>query len=400
MLLARVLSKIYKEDGIILQDEKNVKYVIGKPNSEKPVTVKLLNKKLKYLLLVEPEYYFPEAFINEEIIIENATLHEFLMVFVKNLGRGEITFYSDLVKKIFGIWRYISNFNTKSKSKQQISSHYDLGGKKGIKLYTNMLCSNMQYSCAIWKDDTKTLEDAQINKLNHIIKKLKIKKGDKILDIGCGFGTAAAYIAKQTGCEVTGITLSKNQLNYCTQKAKELNLENQVKFKLMDYRELNEKFDRIVSVGMFEHVGRKFYKKFFKQIEKMLKEDGVSLIHTIGSVNPPRDPHPWITKYIFPGGYTPSLSEVTNPIEKAGLIVTDIEVLRLHYAHTLRHWKENCLKNKDKIIQMFDEKFFRMWEFYLAGCEMAFKWGDQVVYQFQLTKNYRSTPVTRDYIYQ
>ena len=137
-----------------------------------------------------------------------------------------------------------------------------------------------------------------------------------------------------------------------------------------------------------------------KQIEKLLKDDGVSLIHTIGSVNPPRDPHPWITKYIFPGGYTPSLSEVTNPIEKAGLIVTDIEVLRLHYAHTLRHWKENCLKNKDKIIQMFDEKFFRMWEFYLAGCEMAFKWGDQVVYQFQLTKNYRSTPVTRDYIYQ
>ena len=174
-----------------------------------------------------------------------------------------------------------------------------------------------------------------------------------------GLMKVVADTAIEFGGEVTGITLSENQLNYCTQKAKELNLENQVKFKLMDYRELNEKFDRIVSVGMFEHVGRKFYKKFFKQIEKMLKEDGVSLIHTIGSVNPPRDPHPWITKYIFPGGYTPSLSEVTNPIEKAGLIVTDIEVLRLHYAHTLRHWKENCLKNKDKIIQMFDEKFFR-----------------------------------------
>ena len=168
----------------------------------------------------------------------------------------------------------------------------------------------------------------------------------------------------------------------------------------MHYRELNEKFDRIVSVGMFEHVGRKFYKKFFNQIENLLKDDGISLIHTIGSVNPPRAPHPWITKYIFPGGYTPSLSEVTTPIEKAGLIVADIEVLRLHYSHTLRHWKENCIKNKEKIIEMFDEKFFRMWEFYLTGCEMAFKWGDQVVYQFQLTKNYTSTPVTRDYIYQ
>ena len=151
---------------------------------------------------------------------------------------------------------------------------------------------------------------------------------------------------------------------------------------------------------MFEHVGRKFYKKFFKQVENLLKHDGISLIHTIGSVNPPRDPHPWITKYIFPGGYTPSLSEVTTPIENAGLIVTDIEVLRLHYSHTLRHWKENCIKNKEKIVKMFDEKFFIMWEFYLTGCEMAFKWGDQVVYQFQLTKNYRSTPVTRDYIYQ
>ena len=240
----------------------------------------------------------------------------------------------------------------------------------------------------------------------NIIRQFKIKNtikplsGINVLDIGCGWGSLAIDIAKSANCEVTGITLSENQFNYCKKKAKELNLENQLNFKLMDYRELNEKFDRIVSVGMFEHVGRKFYRKFFSQVEKMLKDDGISLIHTIGSVNPPRDPHPWITKYIFPGGYTPSLSEVTTPIEKAGLIVADIEVLRLHYSHTLRHWKENCLRNKDKIIQMFDERFFRMWEFYLAGCEMAFKWGDQVVYQFQLTKNYRSTPVTRDYIYQ
>ncbi len=251
-----------------------------------------------------------------------------------------------------------------------------------------------------FKNETDTLETAQNNKIQHIIKKLNIKPNQKVLDIGCGWGSLAIDIAKSANCEVTGITLSENQFNYCKKRAKELNLENQLNFKLMDYRELNEKFDRIVSVGMFEHVGRKFYKKFFSQVEKLLKDDGVSLIHTIGSVNPPRDPHPWITKYIFPGGYTPSLSEVTTPIEKAGLIVADIEVLRLHYSHTLRHWKENCIRNKDKIIQMFDERFFRMWEFYLAGCEMAFKWGDQVVYQFQLTKNYSSTPVTRDYIYQ
>ena len=209
----------------------------------------------------------------------------------------------------------------------------------------------------------------------------------------------AISIAKASKCEVTGITLSKNQFDYSVKKAKELNLENQVTFKLMDYREVNEKFDKIVSVGMFEHVGRKFYKKFFSQVNKLLKNDGIALIHTIGSVNPPRDPHPWITKYIFPGGYTPSMSEVTGPIEKSGLIVSDIEVLRMHYSHTLRHWKERFLSNKTKVIKMFDEKFFRMWEFYLTSCELAFKWGDQVVFQFQLTKDLTTAPTTRDYIY-
>ena len=267
-------------------------------------------------------------------------------------------------------------------------------------LYNLFLDPKRQYSCAYFKNETDTLETAQNNKIQHLIKKLNIKPNQKVLDIGCGWGSLAIDIAKSANCEVTGITLSENQFDYCKKRAKELNLENQLHFKLIDYRELNEKFDRIVSVGMFEHVGRKFYRKFFSQVEKLLKDDGVSLIHTIGSVNPPRDPHPWITKYIFPGGYTPSLSEVSPHIEKSGLIVADIEVLRLHYMHTLRHWKENCLKNKEKIIQMFDERFFRMWEFYLAGCEMAFKWGDQVVYQFQLTKDYSSTPVTRDYIYQ
>ena len=218
-------------------------------------------------------------------------------------------------------------------------------------------------------------------------------------DIGCGWGSLAIDIAKSANCEVTGITLSENQYNYCNKKAKELNLENQVRFKLIDYRELDEKFDRIVSVGMFEHVGRKFYKKFFQQVEKLLKDDGVSLIHTIGSVNPPRDPHPWITKYIFPGGYTPSLSELAKPIENSGLVISDIEVLRMHYAYTLKHWKERFLSKKETVLELFDEKFLRMWEFYLASCEMAFKWGDQVVFQLQLTKDNTSAPTTRDYIY-
>ncbi len=194
--------------------------------------------------------------------------------------------------------------------------------------------------------------------------------------------------------------MSENQLNYCKENAKKNNLENQVQFKLLDYREMKEKFDRVVSVGMFEHVGRKFYKRFFNKVSELLNENGLALIHTIGSINSPRDPHPWITKYIFPGGYTPSLSEVALPIEKSGLIISDLEVLRMHYAHTLRHWKDRFLGNRDKVLELFDEKFIRMWEFYLVGCEMAFKWGDQVVFQFQLTKNNSTTPITRDYIYQ
>ncbi len=313
-----------------------------------------------------------------------------------NFGRGDLNFFSFLINRLRGSYRYLTNFNFIKKSKENVSHHYDISDD----LYDLFLDPKRQYSCAYFKNETDSLETAQNNKIQHIIKKLNIKPNQKVLDIGCGWGSLAIDIAKSANCEVTGITLSENQFNYCKKKAKELNLENQLDFKLIDYRELNEKFDRIVSVGMFEHVGRKFYRKFFSQVEKLLKDDGVSLIHTIGSVNPPRDPHPWITKYIFPGGYTPSLSEVSPHIEKSGLIVSDIEVLRLHYMHTLRHWKENCIKNKEKIIQMFDERFFRMWEFYLAGCEMAFKWGDQVVYQFQLTKNYSSVPVTRDYIYQ
>jgi cyclopropane-fatty-acyl-phospholipid synthase len=244
------------------------------------------------------------------------------------------------------------------------------------------------------------LEDAQNNKIDHLIKKLNLEPNQKCLDIGSGWGSLAIEIAKKTKCHVTGITLSENQYKYSLNKAKENNLENQVQFKLADYRELNDKFDRIISVGMFEHVGRKFYKTFFKQVNNLLNDKGLALIHTIGSINGPRDPQPWISKYIFPGGYTPSMSELSLPIEKSGLILSDTEVLRMHYSHTLRNWKERFLNNKTKVLEMFDEKFFRMWEFYLTSCEMVFKWGDQVVFQFQLTKDFSTAPTTRDYIYK
>jgi cyclopropane-fatty-acyl-phospholipid synthase len=314
MQLARFLNNIFKNDGFILIDADSRKYIIGSPKNNIPITLKILNKKLHYKLLLRPDLYFGEAYSDGEIIIENGTLTDFLDIALMNIGRNELNFISKLTNKMSGSYRYLTNFNFIKKSKMNVAHHYDLSDE----LYDLFLDPKKQYSCAYFKNKNDTLEAAQNNKIQHIIKKLNIQPNQKILDIGCGWGALAIDIAKSANCEVTGITLSENQFAYCMKKAKELNMEKQVRFKLIDYRELDEKFDRIVSVGMFEHVGRKFYKKFFKQIEKLLNDSGISLIHTIGSVNPPRDPHPWVTKYIFPGGYTPSLSEVTTPIEKAG----------------------------------------------------------------------------------
>ena len=396
MNLVNFLNKLVKKNGFILIDADNRKYSIGIPKKDNPITLKLLDKKLHHKLLLHPDLHFGEAYTDGSIIIENGTLTEFLEIVLENVGRGEVNIFSQSFNKLRGIYRTLTNFNLAGKSKKNVAHHYDISEK----LYDLFLDNKRQYSCAYFKNDSDSLEEAQNNKIDHIIKKLNLKPNQRVLDIGSGWGTLAIDIAQKTQCEVVGITLSENQLEYSNKKAKELNLQNQVQFKLMDYRKLNEKFDRIVSVGMFEHVGRKFYRTYFNQVSKMLNDDGVALIHTIGSVNPPRDPHPWITKYIFPGGYTPSLSEVAGPIEKSGLIISDIEVLRMHYSHTLRHWKERFISKKKEVLEMFDERFFRMWEFYLAGCEMAFKWGDQVVFQFQLSKKITTVPRIRDYIYQ
>ncbi len=395
MKLVNFLNTLFKHDGFELIDSNSNKYVIGNPINEKPIVLKLLDQKLMQKLLLYPDLYFGEAYMDGSLVIENGTITEFLDLAFKNIGRGNINSYGAVIKKLRGTYRYLTSFNKIAKSKENVAHHYDISEK----LYDLFLDENRQYSCAYFKNDNDTLEQAQNNKIHHIIKKLNIQPDQKVLDIGSGWGTLALAIAKKTKASVTGITLSENQFEYSKNKAKEMNLSNQVEFKLIDYRQLNEKFDRVVSVGMFEHVGRKFYKTYFNKVFKLLNEKGIALIHTIGSSMPPRDPQPWIQKYIFPGGYTPSLSEVANPIENSGLIVSDIEVLRMHYAHTLRNWKERFLSKKDIVLDMFDEKFFRMWEFYLASCEMAFKWGDQVVFQLQLSKDNTSVPNTRDYIY-
>ncbi len=395
MLLVKFLNNLFKKDGFLMVDANDNEYTIGKPKSANPIKMKIHDKKLHLKLLLYPDLYFGEAYTDGKISFENGNISEFLELALQNIGREKTNRISEFINSIRGSYRYLTNFNFIKKSKMNVAHHYDISDE----LYFLFLDSMKQYSCAYFKNPSDSLEEAQKNKINHIIKKLNIKENSKVLDIGSGWGHLSMEIAKQAKCQVTGVTLSENQYKYSNAKAKELNLGNQVHFKLMDYREVKEKYDRIVSVGMFEHVGRKFYKTFFKKVFEIMKDDGITLLHTIGSVNSPRNPQPWITKYIFPGGYTPSLSEIAGPIEKSGLILSDLEVLRMHYAHTLRNWNERFMKNKDKVLKMFDERFYRMFNFYLKSCEMSFLHGDQVVYQLQLTKKLNTAPSTRDYIY-
>ena len=398
MMLARLLSKIYKKNGIVLVDSKGQKYICGQPDLNKPVTVKLLEKSLNWKLALNPDLNFPEAYIRGEIQIENASLLEFLNMTFENIGRSEINFSGYTIKKIFHLWRFLTNYNLPGRSKRNVRHHYDIGEE----LYDLFLDKkHRQYSCAYFTKNNESLEDAQQNKINHIIKKLNLKPGQKVLDIGCGWGGMAFEIARQSQCEVTGISLSENQIKYCKEKAKELNLNNQVRFELLDYRSVNSKFDRIVSIGAFEHFGKKFYKTFFKKVKNIMHDDGICLLHTIGSVDKPGPIQPFIQKYIFPGGIVPSLSEMMIPIEKTGLVLSDCETLIHHYDKTLKAWLDRFMENKGKAKYLYNKEFVRMWEFYLSSCSAGFKFRDLVVYQLQLVKKFTALPSNRrNYMYQ
>jgi len=398
MLVARLFTKIYKKGGIILIDSLNQKFICGSPDLNKPLTLRILNKKLNWKLLVNPDLSFPEAYMNGDIKIENGSLLDFLNLTFENLGRGEVNASAYLIKKLLHVWRYFTNYNIPIKSKKNVKHHYDIGED----LYDLFLDKkHRQYSCGYWKSAKDTLEDSQQNKINHIIKKLDLRPGQTVLDIGAGWGSMCFEIAKQSKCEVTGVTLSENQFEYCKKKAKELKLDNQCNFKLLDYRHLKGKFNRIVSVGMLEHVGRKFYKTFFKKINDLMTEDGISLIHTIGSVNIKDPPQPFIQKYIFPGGIVPTASDLINAVEKTNLVLSDMESLIHHYDKTLKSWLDKFLENRDKAKNMYSEKFCRMWEFYLASCSASFKYRDLLVYQLQIVKKFTSVPSNRrDYIYK
>jgi len=398
MLLARLLSKIYKKKGIILIDSQGQKYICGKPNLDKPLTLILKKKNLNWKLVLNPDLNFPEAYMRGQIRIENGSLLDFLNITFENIGRKEINIYGSFIKKILHTWRFFTNYNLPKKSRKDVKYHYDIGED----LYDLFLDKkHRQYSCAYFLDENDSLEQAQQNKINHIIKKLDLRPGQKILDIGCGWGGMAFEIARQSQCEVTGISLSKNQINYCRKKSKDLKMDNQVHFEFCDYREVKEKYQKIVSVGAFEHFGRKFYKTFFKNIKSIMSDDGLCLLHTIGSVDTPGPVQPFIQKRIFPGGIVPSLSEIIGPIEKTGLIISDCETLMHHYDKTLKIWLERFLSNKEKAKSLYNAEFVRMWECYLSMCSAAFHFRDLVVYQLQLVKNFTATPSNRrNYIYQ
>ena len=393
--LIKLLKKLISDKSFLLKDHNDIEYQIGKKNINSQLVLKILNKKIYSKLVLCPGLYFGEAYMSGDIEIRNGTVSNFLEIILLNAGKNKSIFKEGCIKKSYSNIKNFLKKNNIINSKKNVAHHYDISDD----LYKLFLDKRMQYSCAYFNHNDDSLEIAQKNKINLIIRKLKIDSSCKILDIGSGWGGLSIEIAKQTGAKVLGITLSKNQLEYSRNEADKHNLGNLVEFKLLDYRNIEGQYDRIVSVGMFEHVGKEFYETFFEKINSLLKDNGIALLHTIGSLSPPGPVEPWITKYIFPGGYIPTVSEISPVIEKSRLVLSDLEILRTHYAKTLNLWKINFLDNKELVLKMFNEEFVRMWEYYLASCQYSFVYNRNVVFHAILSKKLSSVPVTRDYMY-
>jgi len=366
--------------------------------SDHPVIVRLHDAAVVRHLAFDPEMALGEAYMNGALTIDGDKLQEFLELIVRNVrcpDAKRVWWQKPLLKSRAALRRLAQN-NVAERARGNVAHHYDLSGR----LYDLFLDDDRQYSCAYFSDPTETLDQAQADKKAHIARKLLIKPDMTVLDIGCGWGGMALTLAKDYGARVVGITLSEEQHAYATRRAEREGLADRVDFRLRDYREVDERFDRVVSVGMFEHVGLRHFDAYFQTVRDRLSPDGIALIHTIGWAAPPESTNPWIAKHIFPGGYIPTVSETMIAIEKARMWTTDIECWRLHYAYTLRHWYDRFQKNKDKAAEIYDARFVRMWRFYLAASEQTFRHGPQAVYQFQLSRSIDAVPLTRDYIYE
>ena len=358
------------------------------------VTMRLNDKSLYRKLFFNPELHAGEAYMDERMTFEDGDLRDFLTLFSLNrLNIGSYPLQKVLRRVSRGLRRF-QQANPIGKAQRNVAHHYDLGND----FYKLFLDEGMQYSCAYFQSDENTLEEAQRNKARLLAAKLNLKPGQKILDIGSGWGDMALYLAQMEDVSVVGCTLSQEQYELSNRKAEALGLSTRVRFELLDYRKLVERFDRIVSVGMFEHVGVQHYGEFFAKVNELLDDDGVMVLHSIGHMSPPGTASPWLRKYIFPGAYSPALSEVFDVVEQNSLWVTDLEFLRLHYAKTLDHWYRRFAANRAKVAAMYDERFCRMWEFYLISAEMMFRTGSQLVFHMQLARKRDAAPIVRDYI--
>jgi cyclopropane-fatty-acyl-phospholipid synthase len=393
-MLSAIFRRIVREGHLAVIDADGKAHHFGQ-FEKPPVTIRLRDHRVANDIAFNPALKVGEAYMDGRFTVEGGdTIADFLELMLCNLGLGHGGGHLLLLAKLRQTWRRWAQWNTHVKAKRNVAHHYDLSGK----LYDLFLDTDKQYSCAFFESPTDTLEAAQRHKKQRIAAKLALQPGMKVLDIGSGWGGLALQLAQQAGADVTGVTLSEEQIKIANERAANSKFQDQVRFHLQDYRNVTGKFDRIVSIGMFEHVGIGHYRAFFEKISSLLNDDGVALIHTIGRADGPGVSNPWISKYIFPGGYTPALSEVMPAIEQSGLITTDVEVWRLHYALTLAEWRRRFVANWDRAAQIYDERFCRMWEFFLAAEEMAFRYQGLVVFQVQLSKRIDALPLTRDYM--
>jgi cyclopropane-fatty-acyl-phospholipid synthase len=392
--LNAVLRGLVKQGRLKVIDCDGKSHEFGQPDVPLDVTISLRDPDTARKIALYPALNFGEAYMDGTFVIEQGTLLDFLRLVLVNKRRWNESFLGQAYNRAEDFFHLPAVFNPVGRSRKNVKHHYDLSEE----LFELLLDSDRQYSCAYFRSPDADLEQAQLNKRQHIAAKLNIRPDQHILDIGSGWGGLGLYLAQHYPVRVTGLTLSDEQYRVSNARARQLGIADRVEFKLLDYRQETGTYDRIVSVGMFEHVGRPHFSAFFSKLNSLLKPDGVALIHTIAYSTPNGSINPWLRRYIFPGAYLPSLSQLTPVFERQRFWLTDLENLRLHYALTLAAWYERFQTNREQITRLYDERFCRMWEFYLQSCEAGFRWGGLTVFQFQLSKDIAALPITRDYM--